>query len=114
MVGAGRDDARPPIATDVYEHLRDLDGKRVAMTGYLQPVGDDLQSGAFLLVEYPIGCWFCELPEPTGVVLIELPTGKTAMLTKSQVKVTGRLALNATDPESFLMTIRDAALIPPD
>jgi hypothetical protein len=97
-----------------HKHLRELDGKRVAMTGYLQPVGDDLQSGAFLLVEYPIGCWFCEVPEPTGVVLIELPTGKTAMLTKSQVKVTGHLILNATDPESFLMTIRDAALIPPD
>jgi hypothetical protein len=97
-----------------HKYLRDLDGKRVAMTGYLQPLGDDLEAGAFLLIEYPVGCWFCEVPEPTGVVLMDLPAGKTAMLTKSQVKITGRLILNATDPENFLVTVRDAAIVPPD
>jgi hypothetical protein len=97
-----------------HKHLRDLDGKRVALTGYLQPVADELEAGAFLLIEYPVGCWFCEVPEPTGVVLIELPAGKTATLTKNQVKVTGRLALNGTDPENFLVTVRDAAIVPPD
>jgi hypothetical protein len=102
--------ARPTF----HKHLRELDGKRVALTGYLQPIGDDLEAGAFLLIEYPVGCWFCEVPEPSGVVLIELPAGKSATLTKNQVKVTGRLALNATDPETFLYTIRDAAIVPPD
>ncbi len=97
-----------------HKYLRDLDGKRVVLTGYLQPVADESQAGAFLLVEYPIGCWFCEVPEPTGVVLIELPAGKTATLTKSQVKVSGRLSLNATDPETFLFAVRDAAIVPPD
>jgi hypothetical protein len=48
------------------------------------------------------------------VVLVELPAGKTATLTKSQVKVTGRLALNGTDPENFLFTVRGAAIAPPD
>jgi hypothetical protein len=80
----------------------------------LQPLGDELDAGAFLLIEYPVGCWFCEVPEPTGVVLVELPAGKTATLTKSQVKVTGRLTLNGTDPETFLFTVRDAAIVPPD
>jgi hypothetical protein len=97
-----------------HQYLRDLDGKRVALTGYLQPVGDELEAAAFLLIENPVGCWFCEVPEPTGVVLVELPSGKTATLTKSQVKVTGRLVLNATDPENFLYTVRDAAIVPPD
>jgi hypothetical protein len=97
-----------------HKYLRDLDGKRVALTGYLQPLGDELDAGAFLLIEYPVGCWFCEVPEPTGVVLVELPAGKTATLTKSQVKVTGRLTLNGTDPETFLFTVRDAAIVPPD
>jgi hypothetical protein len=97
-----------------HKYLRELDGKRVALTGYLQPLGDELDAGAFLLIEYPVGCWFCEVPEPTGVVLVELPAGKTATLTKSQVKVTGRLTLNGTDPETFLFTVRDAAILPPD
>jgi hypothetical protein len=97
-----------------HKYLRELDGKRVALTGYLQPVGDDLDAAAFLLIENPVGCWFCEVPEPSGVVLVELPAGKTATLTKSQVKVTGRLTLNGTDPETFLFTVRDAAIMPPD
>ena len=48
------------------------------------------------------------------MVLVDLPAGKTATLTKSQVKVTGRLALNGTDPENFLFTVKDAAIVPPD
>jgi hypothetical protein len=96
------------------QHLRDLDGKLASLTGYLQPVGDEAEAGSFLLIENPVGCWFCEVPEPTGVILLELPAGKTATLTKNQIKVTGRLALNLTDPETFLYTIRDAAIVPPD
>jgi hypothetical protein len=102
--------SRPTFA----KHLRELDGKLVSLTGYLQPVGDDLEASSFLLIEYPVGCWFCEVPEPTGVVLLELPAGKTATLTKNQMKVTGRLSLNGTDPENFLFTLRDAAIVPPD
>jgi hypothetical protein len=97
-----------------HKYLRELDGKKVALTGYLQPIGDGLDAGAFLLIEYPVGCWFCEVPEPTGVVLLELPVGKTATLTKNQVKVSGRLTLNGTDPENFMFTIRDAKIVPPD
>jgi hypothetical protein len=101
---------RPTFA----KHLRQLDGKKVVLTGFLQPLGDELESGAYLLIEYPIGCWFCETPEPTAIVLVELPAGKTAALTRNQVKVTGRLVLNATDPENFLYTVRDAAIGAPD
>src|SRR5439155_1137326 len=95
------------------KHLRELDGKRVALTGFLQPIGDDPDAGAFLLIEYPVGCWFCEVPEPTGVVLVELPAGNTATMTKARVKVTGRLTLNGTDPDNFLYTVRAAAIVPP-
>jgi hypothetical protein len=97
-----------------HQHLRALDGKKVALTGFLQPIGDDPDTGAFLLIEYPVGCWFCEVPEPTGVVLVELPAGKSATFTKNQVKVTGKLALNGADPENFMFTVRDAAIVPPD
>lgn len=88
-------------------YLKDLDGKRVTLNGYLHPLGDGAELNAFLLVEYPIGCWYCEQPEPTGIILIELPEGKTHPYTRSQVHVRGKLTLNATDPENFLYTIRD-------
>lgn len=90
------------------KHLRELDGRRVVLTGFMQPIGDDVETGMFLLMEYPVGCWFCEAPEPTGIVFIELPEGKSAKLTRDQVKIEGKLTLNSADPEHFLYTIRDA------
>ena len=83
-------------------------GGPVALIGYMQPIGDELETGAFLLIEYPIGCWFCEVPEPTGIVLVELPDGKSTTLTRKEIKIEGTLVLNGKDPEQFLFTIRDA------
>jgi hypothetical protein len=96
------------------KHLLDLDGKRVGLTGYMQPIGDGVETPSFLLIENPVGCWFCEAPGPNGVVLVELAAGKTATLTKDQVKVTGRLELNRNDPENYFFTLREAVIAPPD
>jgi hypothetical protein len=91
-------------------YLRELDGKQVSLAGFMQPLGENLELGSFMLVEYPVGCWYCEMPEVTGIVLIELPADKTATYTRAQVKVIGKLSLNASDPENFLYTIKDAKL----
>jgi hypothetical protein len=89
-------------------YLRELDGKRVSLTGFMQPLGEEVEMGSFMLIEYPVGCWYCEMPEVTGILLIEMPSRKSATFTRSQVKITGKLALNATDPENFLYTVKDA------
>jgi hypothetical protein len=89
-------------------YLRELDGKQVSLAGFMQPLGEDLELGSFMLVEYPVGCWYCEMPEITGIVQIELPASKTATYTRDQVKVTGKLGLNSSDPENFLYTVKDA------
>jgi tetratricopeptide (TPR) repeat protein len=89
-------------------YLRQLDGKRVTMSGFMQPIGEELEVAAFLFIEYPVGCWFCETPETTGIVFVELPAGKSMTLKRSLVKVEGVLKLNDKDPEEFLYTIRDA------
>jgi hypothetical protein len=96
--------ARPTFA----KYLKELDGKRVTLTGYMQPLGEDTDLGAFLLIEHPVGCWYCEMPDMVGIVLIELPEGKTGRFTREAIRVTGKLALNATDPENFLYIVRDA------
>ena len=91
------------------KYLQELDGKRVALTGYMQPLGDDLEVAAFLLIEYPVGCWYCEMPGISNIVLVEQPPGKTRHLTRGAVRVTGRLShLNPGDPENFLYTLREA------
>lgn len=96
--------ARPTFA----KYLRELDGKQVVLRGHMQPLGEDTDLGAFMLIEHPIGCWYCEMPEMTGIVLIELPEGKSGKFTRDRIRVTGTLKLNATDPENFLYTLRDA------
>ena len=37
--------------------------------GYMQPIGSDPEMNTFLLIEYPVGCWYCETPEITAMVL---------------------------------------------
>jgi hypothetical protein len=90
------------------KYLRELDGKQVTLTGYIQPLREELDLGAFLLIEYPVGCWYCEMPPLSSIVYIELPKGQTITFTRGPVRITGRLSLNASDPEEFLYTIRQA------
>lgn len=89
-------------------YLKELEGKQVALTGFIQPIGEDLDLAGFMFIEFPVGCWFCEMPELQSIVYVSLPAGKTTRLTRSLVKVTGKLKLNTTDPEEFLYTVEGA------
>jgi hypothetical protein len=91
-------------------YLRDLDGKQVVLTGFMQPLGNELEMGTFLLIEYPVGCWYCETPELSAMVLVEMPLGKSRTFSRDPVRVTGKLKLNAADPEDFLYSIQGAAV----
>jgi hypothetical protein len=88
--------------------LQELDGKTVRLLGFMHPLNDDQDLTSFLLVEYPIGCWYCEMPPSTGLVHIELPRGRSAPFGRSMITITGRLRLNAGDPEDFLYTLQEA------
>jgi hypothetical protein len=101
---------KPTFAT----YLKELNGKKVALSGFMQPLGEDPEPNSFLVIEYPVGCWYCEMPETTGMILVELAEGKSAKFTRSLVKVVGTLTLNATDPENFLYTISQARVAEAD
>ena len=62
----------------------------------------------FLFIEYPVGCWYCEMPEPAGIVYIQMSPGITTTFQRGLVRLVGHLALNGNDPEDFLFAIRDA------
>jgi hypothetical protein len=95
-------------------HLRALDGKPVVLTGFVQPPGDAETFGSFLLLEYPVGCWFCETPDPARVVAVDLPAGVRVGRRTGLVKVTGTLVLNRDDPEDYPVRVRDARLGEPE
>jgi tetratricopeptide (TPR) repeat protein len=96
------------------KYLQELNGKEVVLTGFMQPFGDDLELSTFMLIEYPVGCWYCEMPEIVSIVLVELPADKTLTYRRGLVKVQGKLVLNSTDPENFLYTIDQAKVSEPD
>jgi len=90
------------------KYLQELEGKQVSLTGFMRPLDENAQVGVFLLIEYPVGCWFCEVPDTTSLIVVELPGDETIDLRRGLIKVTGKLKLNATDPEKFLYTIEKA------
>jgi hypothetical protein len=92
------------------KYLEELDGKQISLHGFIQPLREELELASFMLIEYPVGCWYCEMPEITGIVYVELPSGKTTTFTRGLVKATGQLSINRSDPESFLYCIRNAKI----
>ena len=107
LAATGFDSQARPTFT---KYLDRLDGKTVTLTGFMQSTQDGLLVRAFFLLEYPVGCWFCEVPDPTGLVNVELCAGTTAELRRGLVKVTGVLELNRNNPESYLFSLRDARI----
>jgi hypothetical protein len=97
-----------PFKPGFPRYLRELDGKTVELRGYMQPLGDDTDCAAFMLIEFPVGCWYCEMPEMAGIVLVEMPADKTQPYNRGLLRITGRLTLNRNDPENFLYTVKQA------
>ena len=97
-----------PFKPSFPKYLRELDGKQVSLTGFMYPLRDDPEIGVFMFIEAPVGCWYCEMPETTGILFIELPAGQSTRYQRGLVRVVGRLRLNATDPEDFLYAVKDA------
>jgi tetratricopeptide (TPR) repeat protein len=91
------------------KYLEQLDGKRVSLVGFMRPTTDGkAELTGFLMTEYAVGCWFCESPDPTGIVNVELAAGHTAEYGRSAIKVVGVLKLNRSDPEGYLYTLTEA------
>jgi hypothetical protein len=103
-----------PFRPRLHKHLEQLNGKKVSLTGYMHPVTMDIEVSGFLLIEYPIGCWFCETPEPAGLLYVEIAGGKAVPVKRSRVKIEGTLKLNSSDPEDFLYTVTGASVRDPD
>jgi hypothetical protein len=91
-------------------YLQELNDQRVSLAGFIQPLTDDGDLTAFMFIEYPTGCWYCEMPDLSGIVLVEMAENKTLQPTRQVVKITGRLLLNDSDPENFLYTLKEASV----
>ena len=94
--------------------LKALDGKPVTLVGYMSPLDEIGRMNSFMLLEFPLGCYFCTAPEPNGIVFVELTRGSTIEMQLEPVKLTGVFRINATDPDDFLFRIEGARVLPVD
>jgi tetratricopeptide (TPR) repeat protein len=92
------------------KYLEELNHKQVALSGYVQPLTEEAEISSFLLIENPVGCWYCEMPGPAGIVHVQLGEGKSIRYGRGVVHVSGELILNASDAEDFIFTIRKASV----
>ena len=97
-----------PFKPGFPKYLRELHGKQISMAGFMVPLREDTEMTAFLFIESPVGCWYCEMPETTGILYVEMPAGQSATYRRGLVRIVGRLSLNQSDPEDFLYTVKNA------
>ena len=97
-----------PFKPGFPKYLRELHGKQISMAGFMVPLREDTEMTAFLFIESPVGCWYCEMPETTGILYVEMPAGQSATYRRGLVRIVGRLSLNPSDPEDFLYTVKNA------
>ena len=111
----GETELGPKLKPIFLKYLDDLDGKRVTLTGYITPVGNAAaELTGFLFTEFPVGCWFCEIPGPSQVIAVDLVAGTTTEPSRAVVRITATLKLNRADPERFPVTLTDARVGPAD
>lgn len=97
-----------PFKLSFPRYLKELEGKKVSLTGYMYPLRDDPEISAFLFIEAPVGCWYCEMPDTTNIVYVELPRAESTRYQRGLLRVVGRLQLNTDDPEDFLYSVKEA------
>jgi tetratricopeptide (TPR) repeat protein len=95
-----------------HSYVEKLDGQLVTLTGFLHPLTDDLACTSFMLVENPIGCWYCTAPDLTGLVFVTMKPGTTARFTRDVITIVGTLKLNRSDPEEFLVNVVEGRVQP--
>lgn len=91
-------------------HLHAVDGKTITLTGFMSPLDEIGTMNSFLLLEFPLGCFYCLTPPPTGIVVVELAEQRRVPLHYERVQIAGLLRLNRDDPEDFLYILTQAEL----
>lgn len=95
-------------------NLARVDGQHATLVGYMCPLDEVGEMNLFLLLETPVGCFYCQPPTPTGIVLVQLAGGDRTPLRYEPVKITGVFRINRDNPEDFLFSLSEASLSPAD
>lgn len=87
------------------KRVKDLDGKKVLMTGFMLPIDEVQNIKEFLLVQSLWSCCYGQPPDINGIVRVVMPKGKTTDYFFDPVKIVGTFKVEATIMDGYCVDI---------
>jgi hypothetical protein len=85
--------------------VKELDGKKVLMSGFMLPIDEVQNIKEFLLVQSLWSCCYGQPPDINGIVRVVMPKGKTTDYFFDPLKVIGRFKVEATVIDGYCVDI---------
>lgn len=102
-------DIEKPVLNPI---VRTLEGKEIAVEGYIIPLTGKIEQSHFMLSRYPQSmCFFCGKAGPESAAQVFTKGGKKIAFTDKKIKVKGTLRINVTDITNLLYTLEDGVII---
>lgn len=93
------------------KRVKDLDGKKVLMTGFMLPIDEVQNIKEFLLVQSLWSCCYGQPPDINGIVRVVMPKGKTTDYFFDPLKIVGTLKIEATMMDGYCVDIYQLRLL---
>jgi hypothetical protein len=85
--------------------VRELDKKKVMMTGFMLPIDEVQNIKEFLLVQSLWSCCYGQPPDINGIVRVVMPKGKTTDYFFDPIKIIGTFKVEATVLDGYCVDI---------
>lgn len=109
---------KPEEAPVIPEELKKLEGKKVKITGFINPYTEPDNMMKLMLTEAAVGCFFCEPPQENSLVFVRLAEGQTPVSLDNgdTITVEGVLRFMGNEKKDeeadmFLITVDQAKVI---
>ncbi|MFN7589021.1 MAG: DUF3299 domain-containing protein [Planctomycetota bacterium] len=87
------------------KRIKDIDGKKVMMTGFMLPIDEVEKIKEFLLVQSLWSCCYGQPPDINGIVRVVMPKGKTTDYFFDPLKIVGTFKVEATMLDGYCVDI---------
>lgn len=87
------------------KRVKELDGKKVLMTGFMLPIDEVQNIKEFLLVQSLWSCCYGQPPDINGIVRVVMPKGKTTDYFFDPLKIVGTFKVEATVLDGYCVDI---------
>ena len=87
------------------KRCKELDGKKVLMTGFMLPIDEVQNIKEFLLVQSLWSCCYGQPPDINGIVRVVMPKGKTTDYFFDPLKIIGTFKVEATVMDGYCVDI---------